>query len=228
MRNIERTLGLLERVAVGPPVTQAELADTLQLSRSTASDLLRDLQKLGYVRIRDRRYLPGIRLLSLVIRARQETILAAGVHATLRALSERVGETAIFVVPISDSRGLQIMSIDEVQSPHDLRYVAQLGQPYDAMATTAGRVLLAFGEDPAGLLPAQEKARIRAAGYALNPRDSRGAAIIAAPVRDTYGEPLGAITVIGPASRITDPEAMIVGPLKEAVERLADPIPKGD
>ncbi len=220
MRNIERTLALLERVAVGPPLTQAQLADDLDLSRSTASDLLRDLQKLGYVSLRERSYSPGVRLLSLLVRSRQATSLSAAVRPTLQALSEAVGETAIFVTSVADAKGLQVMSVDEVQSPHELRYVAQLGRPYDAATTMAGQVMLAFGEDTAGVLKASQRAAIRERGYTLTASDPRGATIIAAPVLDAAGQAVGAITVIGPASRIADPEGMILGPLREAVARL--------
>lgn len=223
MSNIERTLVLIERLVVGPPVSQAELARELTFARSTLSDLLGELRALGYVTMTDRRYAPGARLLSLVTRASRHVALE-GVKATLQALAERLGETAIFVIPVPDAeRGMQVMSVEEAQSPHELRFVAKIGHLYPALNTTAGRAMLAFGRDHNGLPPA-ERVRIRKRGYALLMNDARGATLIAAPVRLHAAEaPVGAITIIGPAHRMQALATRIWPTLRDAVAKFARP-----
>ena len=65
----ERALLLLEHVAAGgPPQTHGELMRELSVPRSTLSDLLAELRDLGYLRVIDRRYAPGPRLIGLVHR----------------------------------------------------------------------------------------------------------------------------------------------------------------
>jgi DNA-binding IclR family transcriptional regulator len=75
----ERAFHILERLTSGKPApTHAELMRELGVQRSTLSDSLSELRDLGYVAVRDRRYLPGARLLTFVRRAGLHGDLAAG------------------------------------------------------------------------------------------------------------------------------------------------------
>lgn len=221
MQNITRNLLLLERIAIGPPATQAELADELGFSRSTISDLLRDLRALGYVTLRNRSYSPGLRLSTFIMRARNGPTLAIALQTVLRRLAEQTGETALCAVLVVGPAGsLDVLSIDQVQSTQDLRYVATFNRLYPAAASVTGQVILAFGKH-ADRLPPGMAGQIRARGYGILENDERGATILSAPVLDEQGEPLAAISVIGPAHRMNCPELNILPHLRDAVGELA-------
>src|SRR3954465_7993323 len=101
----------------------------LGAQRSTLSDSLAELRDLGYVAVRDRRYLPGARLLTFVRRAALHGDLAGGVRPSLEALAAATGETAVWVMEDGgqiDSPGA-VVSIDQVESPQAIRYVADIG-----------------------------------------------------------------------------------------------------
>lgn len=208
MNNLVRALSVLERIATGPVLTQSELTIELGVSRSTASDLLRQLQQLGFVLKDDRGYAAGPRLLALVLRTRSTATLSAAIRPVLRDLAATLGETAIFVVSTRPEPGKppQVVALEEVQTSADLRYVAQIGRRYDAPSTTAGQAILAFAPDATHLLAASVAEEIRKRGYALTVNDAKGATVIAAPLRDPHGHVLGAISVIGPAGRMQDSE----------------------
>lgn len=130
-------------------------------------------------------------------------------------------------VPGSDDTPDQVVAIDQVESRHELRYVADIGRMFPALPRVAGRVLVAYVPDMTDALPADERHRIRARGYEVNENDARGATTIAAPVLDARGHAIGAISVIGPAPRMAGRVDAIATVLLQATARLgASPLPE--
>jgi DNA-binding IclR family transcriptional regulator len=229
----ERALLLLEYLASSnTPPTHAEIGRALGIHRSTLSDLLADLRALGYVDFVDRRYVLGPRMLSLVYRATRQG-RTAWIRPTLEELAAATGETAVYSVEIGSAGATcgYFGTIDMVESPNAIRYTPHLGAPYPLPSGAAGLVILAFSDrtaadalagtdataDDVAALDA-ELARIRERGYALSLPQSPGRAI-SAPVTDSQGAVVGALSAIGPRGRFDDPER--VWPvLRDAVERL--------
>ncbi|MEV0084097.1 helix-turn-helix domain-containing protein [Saccharopolyspora sp. NPDC050642] len=89
----ERAIAVVELVVErGAPMTAAEVADELGLSRSTVAAVLSALDERGWVRrLADLSYRPGSRLAGLAATARDSLAVPAGVEEVLRALSQRVG-----------------------------------------------------------------------------------------------------------------------------------------
>lgn len=221
MKNLTRAFAIVERIALGPPATQAELMRELNIARSTVSDTLGELTELGYVAPVGRRYVPGARMMSFVLRASRHGGLATGVGGVLRDLVAATGETAIYVVAVpGEVSGGSVVAVAQAEARHELRYVADIGKLFPARDTVAGRAILAFGDEAVAGLDAAERALIRARGFALTEGDARGATTIAAPVFQQGGYVMGAISLIGPADRMPDPPRGVWPALKAATAAI--------
>jgi DNA-binding IclR family transcriptional regulator len=229
----ERAFLILERLASGrQPPTHAELMRELGVQRSTLSDSLAELRDLGYIAVRERRYLPGARLLTFVRRAGLHGDLTAGVRPSLEALAAATGETAVWVTEDGgDGRtpGV-VVSMEQVESAHPIRYVADIGVPFTMHGTAAGHAFLAFTARSASSLAEgdrfdpdeldRELAATRERGFALKVDTSRSTAL-AAPVRDVHGSLMGVISIVGPTDRLGDAESRVWPLLNEEIGRLS-------
>jgi DNA-binding IclR family transcriptional regulator len=229
----ERAFLILERLTSGRPApTHAELMRELGVQRSTMSDSLAELRDLGYVTVRDRRYLPGARLLTFVRRAGLHGDLAAGVRPTLAAIAEATGETACWVIEDGGDADIPgtVVTIDQVESAQAIRYVGDTGTPYPMHTTAAGHAFLAFTGRSAHALDEgdgfdrdaldRELARVRERGFAIKVDASRQTAI-AAPVHDQHGALMGVISVVGPTDRLADAETRVWPLIAAEIARLS-------
>ena len=79
------------------------------------SDLLAELRALGYLRVVDRRYTPGPRLISLIhLGLAQGSGTLAGVQSVLDDMAGETGETAAYAISAGDS----IVTIAESPGTH--------------------------------------------------------------------------------------------------------------
>jgi DNA-binding IclR family transcriptional regulator len=229
----ERAFKILERLTSGQPApTHAELMRELGVQRSTLTDSLAELRDLGYVAVRDRRYLPGARLLTFVRRAGAHGDLSAGIRPSLQALAGATEETAVWVMEDGGHGGTPgvVVSIDQVESQHSIRYVADIGVPFTMHATAAGHAFLAFTDRSAHSLSEgngfdpdeldRELALVRERGYALKVDTERSTAI-AAPVRDVHGGLMGVISIVGPTDRLGDAETRVWPLLAGEIGRIS-------
>ena len=117
-----------------------------------------------------------------------------------------------------------IVYLDMVESHHALRMQAQIGSHDPAYSTSLGKAMLAFLTEEQWLahLPSQmnartphtlsshtalrqELAQTRQRGYAIDlGENEEGACCLGAPILDRHGQPIAAISLSAPASRLTD------------------------
>ena len=236
---IFRTLELLAEA----PRTPSELARELDIDRSTALRLLRQLAATGYV-TRDpvaRRYSTvGARLLRLVSRTPDHADLSELVDPILRSIRAQYGEASMLAVPARGSMvyaaffpSKQVLGIREQLGALRPMHCSAVGKAYlsglkDAeLEEELGRLVLDAGTAHAahdrptlyrGVMAA------RHAGYALD-RDetSVGVSCVAVPLR--IGDSLiGAIGVTGPTTRLDgDLLDRIGSELVEAAAKLKVP-----
>lgn len=234
MGSVERSLTVLEMIIqsdIGP--THAELGIALRIPKSTLSQILRELQRTGYVGCHDRHYLPGVRLLSLAHRAALAAEMRSAVRAWMDTLAADSGETVILGI----LAGTHVTYIDEAPGPHPVRYVAPLGQPRPLHATALGKVLLAFaGRSAREFAPLdsytkrtltdpdavdKELGKIRRDGYAISIGEAvDGVGAIAAPLFNSSNELVAAMSVTGPSRRIQDAKERVPPLLLETARRL--------
>lgn len=200
----------------------SELAESLNLGKSTVSRLMTTLASEGFV-IKDpvtHKYRLGLSVLTLggVIKSNIEINKEAA--PVVHQLVNEIGETAH--IAIID--GTDTIYIHKEECNHPVRIQTYLGRRNPAYCTSSGKVLLAFNDESVvnqlienGLKKIRKNtvadpkklremlALIREDGYATSFSElTEGVVSIAAPVRDYTGKVVAAITVVGPVQRIHD------------------------
>ncbi len=213
----------------GPTLT--DLAKGLGLSKST---VLRLLAPLREVRLVDQdaesgryRLGPQNAFLGQVYLERLDFREAAAPY--LHELVESVGETVHLVVFDPP----EIVYIDKVESPQPVRMHSRIGSRQPAYCTAVGKAFLAHSSDavveqviargmpprtPATITTAErlhaELTAVRERGYAIDDvENEEEIRCVAAPVFDHSGAVATAISVSGPASRVTRGRVAEIGEL---------------
>jgi DNA-binding IclR family transcriptional regulator len=219
---VARIFRTLELLAEGPS-TPSELARALDIDRSTALRLLRQLTASGYV-ARDpvaRTYATvGARLLRLVSRAPDHANLSELVDPILRAVRTQYGEATMLAVPARGSMvyaaffpSRQVLGIREQLGALRPMHCSAVGKAYLSGLTESEledelqRLTFEGGtpnaaHDRPALYKAVMEARSR--GYAVDHDEtSIGVSCVAVPLR--LGDSLiGAIGVTGPTTRLDE------------------------
>ncbi|GAA1280207.1 IclR family transcriptional regulator [Streptomyces javensis] len=230
----------------GPTLT--DLAKGLGLSKSTVLRLLAPLRELRLVDqdAENGRYRLGPQnaFLGQVYLERLDFREAAAPH--LHELVESIGETVHLVVFDPP----EIVYIDKVESPQPVRMHSRIGSRQPAYCTAVGKAFLAHSSDavveqviargmpprtPATITTAErlhaELTAVRERGYAIDDvENEEEIRCVAAPVFDHSGAVATAISVSGPASRVTRGRVTEIGELllastKTLSGRLAGTLP---
>ena len=217
-----RTLKLMERLASESELGITELSSACGWSKASIYRILQSLLHLGYVRqnpVTEKYYLTTklFRVGSSVIRRRGLTQTSLPV---LEDLSHRTGETTNLAV----LEGMEVVYLQKVESKALIGENIRPGSHFPAHCTALGKALLtelsrdaleaALGNggletcspnsvtDLPALLEELEKTRQR--GYAVDREELRpGLRCVAAAVRDGSGQAVAAISIAGPAERLT-------------------------
>ena len=219
---VDRALGMLEALAgAAGGLTNSELSRRLAIPKSSASYLLRALERRGYVR-RDPesgRYRPGLKVLSL----NREVLTGLGIRdaaqPVLRQLVERSGLTAHLAVLDQD----QAVYIEKVDAPGFIKMDTWVGRRMDLHSTSVGKSLVAHLPAPEveslfrerGLrkrtpktltsLPrlVKELEKVRAQGYAVDDEENNlGARCVGAPVMGPDRQVQAAVGVSGTTGQV--------------------------
>lgn len=205
-----------------PALSAAEVGSRLGMNRTTVWRYLQALGESGLVRdLGEGRFALGGRTASLAeAYTRQWGDLEAVAGVALVRLRDEVGETAALHL----RQGWARIVLRQVESRHELhRTYRDLGRPISLLTGAPSLAILAGmpSDELEAYVDAQavgdafeasgreglmrELASIRDAGYAHS-RGSRipGVVSVAAVVRDSGGQVLGAINVTGPAHRLPD------------------------
>ncbi|MBB1255665.1 IclR family transcriptional regulator [Streptomyces sp. OF3] len=234
VQSLERAFDLLERMAdAGGEVGLSELSSSSGLPLPTIHRLMRTLVACGYVRQQpNRRYALGPRLIRLGESASR--LLGTWARPYLARLVEETGETANMALLDGD----EVVYVAQVPSRHSMRMFTEVGRRVLPHSTGVGKALLADAPaeevrallartgmpaatertitTPDGFLAALEITRDR--GFALDDNEQEiGVRCIAVPVPDS--PTAAAISVSGPAGRVTDTATEKIVPLLQEVAR---------
>ena len=188
-RATDRGLALLRVVADhATGIALADAARAVDLSPSTALRQLRSLEMAGFAsRNVEGRYVPGSELLRIARTLASTATLPRLADAALLTLATTTGESA-YLAEAADSRNA--VYVASHPGSHAVRHVSWLGQRVPRRASAVGAAL-------AGKVDADGVA-VRL--DAVEP----GITAVSAPVRDTSGKVLAAVSVVGPSFRLTD------------------------
>ncbi|MFJ4256340.1 IclR family transcriptional regulator C-terminal domain-containing protein [Pseudomonas monteilii] len=229
---LEKAFDLLEAIGLAPEgLDTQQLAAQVNLPRSTLYRLLGLLVDRGMVR-RDgplKRYRLGFRYLEMVRGAWLEPDLVAAASFELRALRDLTGETTYLAIRDGD----QVLSLERCDGAHRHRSAAAMGQNKPMHCTGQGKAILSTmpEHDRCELikhmqllaltpLTITDRGRLmtelevtRARGYAIDDEEiALGIRCVAAPIIDTAGQVRGALSIAGPAYRLTRERLDLLGP----------------
>ncbi|QKW53008.1 IclR family transcriptional regulator [Streptomyces buecherae] len=234
VQSLERAFDLLERMAdAGGEVGLSELATSSGLPLPTIHRLMRTLVATGYVRQQpNRRYSLGPRLIRLGESASR--LLGTWARPHLARLVEETGETANMALLDGD----EVVYVAQVPSRHSMRMFTEVGRRVLPHSTGVGKALLAPVPDDevrallarTGMPAATEKTittpdafvsaleTVRSAGYAVDDNEQEiGVRCLAVTVPDS--PTATAISISGPAGRVTDAAKERIVPLLKEVAR---------
>ncbi|WAH56671.1 SMP-30/gluconolactonase/LRE family protein [Pseudomonas silvicola] len=238
---LEKAMDVLEAIGSAPKgLSQAQLASRVALPRTTLYRIVASLVERGMIR-RDplhKVYRLGFRYLELVRNAYLMPDLVAAASFELRALRDLTGETSYLAV----LDGNEVMSLERCDGAHTTRSAAALGRSKPVYCTGQGKAMLAAMDESArdaiikGLtltplteLTITDRRRLntelqitRARGYAIDDEEIvMGVRCVAAAIRDNAGNVRGALSVAGPAYRLTLERLELLGPeLADAARRV--------
>jgi IclR family transcriptional regulator, acetate operon repressor len=217
---VSRAVRALELIAEAGELGVSDLGRGLGVHKATASRLAATLAAGGLIE-RDPasdRYRLGFGLLRLVGAAMASIDLVRTAHPVLEELAERTHET----VNIGVRSGDGVVYVDQVSSAHLVASTNWVGRRTPLHCSSSGKVLLAHMPeaerqqalarplealtactvtDPAQLRRQLEEVRVR--GYAtIREELEEGLNAVAAPVRQSDGAVVAALSVSGPSFRV--------------------------
>lgn len=221
VHSVARALAVLESLTrVDHELGVSEIANVTGLAAGTVHRLLATLVYHGYVRqnAETRRYGPGMKLLSVAATVHERV---GGISRPfLTRLMQASQETANMAILESNPT----LYIEQVPPPRMLRIFTEPGNRALLHTAGTGKVLLAYQQpnviesiiertglprvtpntitDPSVLLAVLE--RVRRQGYAIDLEEQEeGVCCLATPVFTLDGELLAAMSISGPASRLS-------------------------
>ena len=242
VQTIERASSILDILGQSPQgISIRELSTKIKLPKGTTHRLLSSLSYFGYVRQdpKTRNYLLGLKLVELGQLLLGQLDLRKEAEPFLRDLAERTKET-VHLVFLDRNEIVYIDKVETDQNPSGLKMASRVGLRNPAHSSAVGKVLLAhFPEEELknfikekGLAkrtentivdPTQLKEHlksVRAQGYAIDDEENeKGIRCVAAPIYNEVGKTVAAISISGPAFRIT--KKLIQESLKKEVMETA-------
>jgi len=197
------------------------ICDQTGINKSTAHRFLKHLERERYLlRTEAGAYLIGPRLSQLSARGNQEATLQAVARPILWDLWKSTHETVNLGVLDQGT----VLYIDVIESPHEFRLSSRVGTRRSVHVTALGKALVAFLPEEAqqtvldsiAFQPStpktignlvqfrQELEKIRRQAYAVDDEEAvQGARCVSAPVLNSKGAPIAAVSVSGPVTRVT-------------------------
>ncbi|PZD95615.1 IclR family transcriptional regulator [Paenibacillus sambharensis] len=217
VRAVERALDILLCFNEKSEWAMTEIAEKVNLHKSTVHRMLATLEDRGFV-TRDAlsdRYRLGIRIWELSTHLSTSDDPAVMLLPEMERLRDMLGETISLYIRDGSER----IRIQAVQSNQAVRRVAPVGARLPLYVGASSKVLIAFGGEHAlrQLLDsadwpetidkeayAEQISQIRQSGYATSIEEREpGAAAVAAPIFNRAGRLAAALSVSGPSGRLT-------------------------
>jgi IclR family acetate operon transcriptional repressor len=239
---LDRGLALLEIIAQADGLSLTSIAQRAGIAASTAHRILATLKAAGFVQCDESRggYLIGVKAFkigSAFLRNRKLVDVARGVLRDLMAAGDETANLGI------ENDGY-VVFVSQLESHHAIRAFHRPGARGPMHASSLGKAMLAWLPeagvaeilDRVGLPRLTDRTLIdrealiadlaltRERGWAVDDQEKAdGMRCAGAPVFNEHGEVIGALSVSGPAVRMTHERLGELGPLvKRAAAELTD------
>ena len=241
VQSLTRGLNILEALARAEGgLTLTDVSQRVELPPSTTHRLLATLDRMGYVYQAGElgRWYIGLQAFAVGSTFLASRDFVAQSHPHMRRLMEQSGETANLAI----LDGTEAVFIDQVQCREMMRTIVKLGSRVPLHASGVGKALFAALPDEQidAILKVKGIPRItehtitspetmwaalhviRQRGWSFDDEEhALGTRCVAASVYDEHAEPLGAISLAGPSTRLPDERIKQLGPVvAHAAEEL--------
>lgn len=239
---VERALNILEAAAHRRDgLTNSEISRKLGIPKSSASYILRTLERRGYLRrdIESGRYRLGLKILSLGGDAQANLDIADVALPFMRALEEKIHMTVHLAVL---DQG-EAVYIEKVEAPGFFKVNTWVGRRMFLHSTSVGKCLLAWlpKHEVEALVRQQglkkrtpktiitmskllaDLEQVKLEGYAVDDEEnSLGARCLGAPVFDVTGNVVAALGASGTLSQVDEASMpRLAEAVKEAARRIS-------
>ncbi len=239
---VDRTIAILEAVSAhATGMSNAEISRKLRIPKSSASYILRSLEKHGYLR-RDGasgKYRLGLKVLNLGRGALAGVDVREVALPIMRSLVEHVHITSHLAI-LDDT---QAVYVERVESPGFIKMDTWVGRRMEIYSTSVGKALVAHLPEeqvhailrergmkkrtpttitnPGRFL--RELESVRARGYAFDDEEnSSGVRCVAVPVFNAAGEIEAALNVTGTTQQVNHQTLpRIIEAVKESARRIS-------
>jgi DNA-binding IclR family transcriptional regulator len=242
VKAVHKTIGLLEALAQQKEMGVTELAECAGIHKSTVYRFLNSLKDLGYVHqnVSNEKYSLTLKLFELGSYVLGRMELWEQAHPILEQLAEQTRETVHLAV-LDDGRLVYLGKFESTQALR-VSMSSRIGQSAPTYCTGVGKLLLAHAPpeqveqilDREGLRPftdhtitdrsllAKELESIRQHGFAFDDEEHEmGVRCVAAPVRNSHGATIAALSISMPSVRLPNSE---IPRYRELVTKAADDI----
>jgi len=237
VRTTEKTLALVEELMGKGPCGVTELAGDLDMGKSAVHNHLTTLQKHGYVLKDGDDYRVGLKFLEVGGHSRKSMEVYQIAEPEVKSLAADTGELANLLVEeqgmgvyLMRAKGDDAVDLDTYAGLRTNLHTTALGKAILANLpeSRVNKIIERHGleqKTPKSIGTRQELFQVlkavRERGYAIDDGERlEGLRCLAAPIKSSSGEVLGAISVSAPASRVSDED--LHGALPERVLSAAN------
>ncbi len=221
LSSLENALKVLESFNVDNTQKRVtQIAQELNLAKSTVSRLLKTLLNEGYVKKNHetQKYSLGNKILTLYSALMSNLEIVKEANPILENLAKQTSES----IQLAEFEGSNIIYMEQIESSYPIQISAHVGKTNPIHCTSSGRLLLAYQDidtietvlskdlkkytsstvtDPNTLK--KELLEVRSLGYCYIENEFiDGIVSIAAPIRDYNKNVIAAVSLVGPIQRI--------------------------
>lgn len=236
MRAVERILAIFESFTPErSSLTLQEIADRIELPKSTTFRIVQSLEKAGYlVRLDDQKYCLSFRFTRLAGLVKSTLGIREIARPIMLELAEETKET-VSIHTVSGRNRVCIDALATAASP--LRNVVQPGEQVPLLAGSASKVLMAYmPKSPLTPLVSaiarqtkrsqadvlEDLAKVRRQGYAVSHGERLlGLSAISAPITDAHDEVHYCLSIGGPTVRMQMNEKEIIKRVRKAAADIS-------
>ena len=233
MRSVQRILAVFESFSRRrDSLTLQEIADRIDLPKSTAFRIVQSLEKAGYlVRLENKQYCLSFRFMRLAGLVKSTVDIREIARPIILELAEQTKET----VTLNTVSGRDRVCIDVIDTASPLRSVTKAGEHIRLLDGSSAKMLMAHMPKKelaqvfshvvrtSRVKPSElqmELAKIREQGYAVSHgKRLLGLSAVTAPIKDVNEDARFCLTVAGPTVRMQTREKDF---LKLVVKAAAD------
>lgn len=241
MNTLRRAIEILDYLISSPgDVSVSDVARKFKMSVSNAYKYLKVFEEHGFVmRKRDKRYVPGYKLVEYGSMVLRKIDLREIAHPYLVDVMSKTGQTVHLVL----KDGFEGVYIDKVEGINSIPMISRIGMKIRLYSAASGKAILAYLPEeeleeylsrvrlepktpntivnPVKLK--EELKRIKEAGYAIdNEENEIGIKCVGVPIFDHNGYPIAGMSISGASQRLTDEVIEIcASALKKAAEEIS-------